>query len=134
MLRGYEAPCGDFQRIGRYRRARQEVEARRQALGRGARRGERTAAEAEPGRLILVRRGGAPALAMVLGVHSIRSHRVLIEALLPHGATVRVKSGVIKRIFWATPPLHVPRDGGRQTREDGRWRIRQRNVTHDDVA
>ena len=121
-LRGYAAPCGDFQRIGRYRRARQEVEARRPALGRGARRGERTAAEAEPGRLILVRRGGAPALAMVLGVHSIRSHRVLIEALLPHGATVRVKSGVIKRIFWATPPLHVPRDGGRQTREDGRWR------------
>src|SRR2546425_10091316 len=121
-LRAYAAPCGDFQRVGRYRRARQEVEARRQALGRGARRGERTAAEAEPGRLILVRRGGAPALAMVLGVHSIRSHRVLIEALLPHGATVRVKSGVIKRIFWATPPLHVPRDGGRQTREDGRWR------------
>ncbi|PYM93594.1 MAG: hypothetical protein DME04_10415, partial [Candidatus Rokuibacteriota bacterium] len=120
-LRGYDAPCGDFQRIGRYRRARQEVEARRQALGRGARRGERTAAEAEPGRLILVRRGGAPALAMVLGVHSIRGHRVLIEALLPHGATVRVKSGVIKRIFWATPPLHVPRDG-RETREDGRWR------------
>src|SRR5205814_436715 len=30
----YEAPCGDFARIGRYRRARQEVEARRQALGR----------------------------------------------------------------------------------------------------
>src|SRR5213594_4870640 len=122
-LRRYPAPCGDFQRIGRYRRARQEVEARRHALGRGgSRRGERTVAEAEPGRLILVRRGGAPALAMVLGVHAIRGHRVLIEALLPHGATVRVKSGVIKRIFWATPPLHVPRDGGRQTREDGRWR------------
>src|SRR5882762_6599601 len=122
-LRGYAAPCGDFQRIGRYRRARHEVEARRQALGRGgARRGERTAAEAEPGRLILVRRGGAPALAMVLGVHAIRGHRVLIEALLPHGATVRVKSGVIKRIFWATPPLHVPRDRGREAREDGRGR------------
>src|SRR5207249_1944183 len=112
--------------------ARQEVEARRPALGRGARRGERTAAEAEPGRLILVRRGGAPALAMVLGVHSIRSHRVLIEALLPHGATVRVKSGVIKRIFWATPPLHVPRDGGRQTREDGLRRrgVRRRQLEH----
>src|SRR5437899_1389430 len=66
--RGYPAPCGDFQRIGRYRRARQEVEARRQALGRGARRGERTVTEAEPGRLVLVRRSGAPTLAMRLGV------------------------------------------------------------------
>jgi len=115
--RGYAAPCGDFQRIGRYRRARQEVEARRQALGRGAtRRGERTVAEAEPGRLILVRRGGAPTLAVVLGIHSIRGHRLLIDALLPHGVTVRVKSGVIKRIFWATPPLPVPRDRGREGR------------------
>src|SRR5437867_4612308 len=114
-LRGYAAPCGDFQRIGRYRRARQEVEARRQALGRG-RRGERTVAEAEPGRLILVRRSGAPTLAMVLGVHSIRGHRVLVDALLPHGVTVRVKSGVIKRIFWATPPLPVPHDRGRDRR------------------
>jgi len=59
---------------------------------------------------------------MVLGVHAIRGHRVLIEALLPHGATVRVKSGVVKRIFWATPPLHVPRDRGRDGREDGRGR------------
>src|SRR5206468_3002830 len=103
-LRRYPAPCGDFQRIGRYRRARQEVEARRQALGRGggvgSRRGERTVAEAEPGRLVLVRRGGAPTLAMVLGIHAIRGHRVLIDALLPHGATVRIKSGVIKRVFW----------------------------------
>src|SRR5881296_1558817 len=99
-LRGYAAPCGDFQRIGRYRRARQEVEARRPALGRGARRGERTVAEAETGRLALVRRKGAPGLALILGVHSIRGHRVLIDALLPHGAVVRAKSGVVKRIFW----------------------------------
>src|SRR5437667_306376 len=85
-LRGYAAPCGHFQRIGRYRRARQEVEARRQALGRGGRRGERTVAEAETGRLALVRRKGAPGLAMILGVHSIRGHRVLIDAPLPHRA------------------------------------------------
>src|SRR5881628_2191653 len=116
-LRGYAAPCGDFQRIGRYRRARQEIEARRQALGRGPRRGERTVAEAEPGRLVLVRRGGEPTLAMVLGIHAIRGRRVLIDALLPHGVTVRVKSGVIKRIFWATPPLHVPRDRAPGRRE-----------------
>src|SRR5688572_23177739 len=74
--RAYEAPCADFARIGRYRRARQEVQARRQATGRGGRRG----------------------------------HRTLFDALLPHGAVVRLKSGLIKRIFWATPPLHVPRD------------------------
>ena len=46
----------------------------------------------------------------------MRGHRVLIDALLPHGAVVRLKGGLIKRIFWATPPLHVPRDaaaGGR---------------------
>ena len=132
-LRRYPAPCGDFQRIGRYRRARQEVEARRHALGRGgSRRGERTVAEAEPGRLVLVRRGGSATLAMVLGIHAIRGHRVLIDALLPHGVTVRVKSGVIKRVFWATPPLHVPRDRGRDGRggpadrdRRGDWRDRQ---------
>ena len=133
-VRQYPAPCGEFQRIGRYRRARQEVEARRQALGRGGHRrgGERTVAEAEPGRLVLVRRGGQPTLAMVLGIHAIRGHRVLIDALLPHGVTVRVKSGVIKRVFWATPPLHVPRDRGREGRDgrDGRdrrddWRERR---------
>ena len=108
--RAYEAPCGDFARIGRYRRARQEVQARRQATGRGGRRGERSPVEAEPGRLALVRRKGAPSLAMILGVHSIRGHRTLFDALLPHGAVVRLKSGLIKRMFWATPPLHVPRD------------------------
>src|SRR5258705_4925248 len=141
-LRRYPAPCGEFQRIGHYRRARQEVEARRHALGRGGgkrgergERGERSVAEAEPGRLILVRRGGAPTLAMVLGIHAIRGHRVLIDALLPHGATVRVKSGVIKRVFWATPPLHVPRDRGRDGRDhasagrerSGSWRDQQRD-------
>jgi superfamily II RNA helicase len=47
---------------------------------------------------------------MVLGVHGIRGHRVLIDALLPHGAVIRLKGGLVKRIFWATPPLHVPRD------------------------
>src|SRR5438874_4545413 len=111
--RVYEAPCGDFARIGRYRRARAEVEARRQATGRGGRRGERAPAEAEPGRLALIRRKGAPSLAMILGVHAIRGHRTLFDALLPHGAVIRLKSGLVKRIFWATPPLHVPRDAHR---------------------
>ena len=114
--RRYAAPCGDFARIGRYRRARQEAEARRRETGHGARRGERTVLEAEPGRLALVRRRGGPSLALILGVHSIRGHRMLIDALLPHGAVVRLKSGVLKRIFWATPPLHVPRDQGRHQR------------------
>ena len=126
----YEAPCGDFARIGRYRRARQEVEARRAALGRGGRRGERSPLEAEPGRLALVRRKGAPSLAMILGVHGIRGHRALVDALLPHGAVVRLKAGLVKRIFWMTPPLHVARDvvwtaGGRDgdaSRDRGRRR------------
>ncbi len=118
--RQYAAPCGDFPRIGRYRRARHEVDARRQSIGRGGRRGERTPVEAEPGRLALVRRKGAPSLALILRVHAIRGHRVLFDALLPHGAVVRLKSGVVKRIFWATPPLHVPRDVYRDGRHDGR--------------
>jgi len=112
----YEAPCGDFARIGRYRQIRQEVEQHRQALGRGARRGERTVLEAETGRLALVRRKGAPALALILGIHSIRGHRAIVDALVPHGAVIRVKAGVIKRIFWATPPWHVPSDRGRDGR------------------
>ena len=119
-VKRYAAPCGDFPRIGRYRRARQEAEARRQALGRGGRRGERGVAEAETGRLALVRRKGGPGLALILGTHSIRGHRVLIDALLPHGAVMRVKSGVVKRIFWATPPLHVPRDLDRTSQGRGR--------------
>jgi len=112
----FAAPCGDFPRIGRYRRAREEVEARRRALGRSGRRGERGVVEAEPGRLVLVRRRGAPGLAMVVGIHSIRGHRVLVDALLPHGALVRLKAGAIKQILWATPPLTLPRDRGRDPR------------------
>jgi superfamily II RNA helicase len=117
--RRYEAPCGEFERIGRYRRAREEAEARRRAVGRGGRRGERTLVEAEPGRLALVRRRGGPTLALILGVHAIRGHRMLVDALLPNGGITRFKSGLIKRVFWATPPLHVPRDGRRQ---EGRLR------------
>ncbi|HYE92329.1 MAG TPA: hypothetical protein VEA38_14970, partial [Terriglobales bacterium] len=112
----YAAPCGDFDRIGRYRQARQEVEERRLAAGRGGRRGERAVIEAEPGRLALVRRRGGPSLAMILGIHGIRGHRALVDTLLPHGSVVRLKAGVIKRIFWATPPLHVPRDRARDPR------------------
>ena len=112
----YAAPCGEFERIGRYRRAREEVEQRRQAAGRGGRRGERSVIDAEPGRLALVRRRGGPGLAMILGIHGIRGHRALVDALLPHGSVVRLKAGVIKRIFWATPPLHVPRDRSRDPR------------------
>ena len=114
--RSYAAPCGEFERIGRYRQARQEIETRRQAMGRGGRRGERTPIEAEPGRLALVRRKGGPTLALILGVHGVRGHRAIVDALLPNGAVIRIKSGVIKRIFWATPPLHVPRDRGRDGR------------------
>jgi superfamily II RNA helicase len=110
--RAFAAPCGEFERIGRYRRARHEVDVRRRASGRSGRRGERGVIEADPGRLVLARRRGGPELAVILGVHAIRGHRVLVDALLPHGAVVRLKAGAIKQIFWATPPLHVPRDRG----------------------
>src|SRR5204862_206460 len=59
-VKRYAAPCGDFARIGRYRRARQEGEARRQAPGRGGRRGGGDGAEAEAGRAGVVRREGGP--------------------------------------------------------------------------
>src|SRR5262245_52158473 len=113
--RGFAAPCGDFIRMGRYRKLREEVEARRRASGRGGR-GERSPIEAEPGRLVLVKRRGAPSLAAILGIHSIRGHRALVDALLPHGAVVRLKAGAIKQILWSTPPLVVPRDRGRDPR------------------
>src|SRR3989475_655969 len=119
-VKRYAAPCGDFPRIGRYRRARQEAEARRQALGRGGRRGEPGVAEAQTGGLAPPRRKGGARPALTPGPHSIRGHRVLIDALLPHGAVVRVRSGVVKRIFWATPPLHVPRDLDRTSQGRGR--------------
>ena len=114
--RGFAAPCGDFERIGRYRRLRHEVELRRKASGRGGRRGEPGVIEAEPGRVALVRRRGGPELAVILGIHAIRGHRVLVDALLPHGAVVRLKAGAIKQIFWSTPSLHVASDRGRDHR------------------
>src|SRR5262249_53753280 len=94
----------------------QEVEARRRASGRGAGAHQRGVIEAEPGRLALVRRKGTPSLAMILGLHSIRGHRVLVDALLPHGAVVRLKAGALKQIFWTTPPVAVPRDHSRDPR------------------
>jgi superfamily II RNA helicase len=114
--RSFAAPCGDFSRIGRYRTLRAEVEARRRAAGRGGRRGEKSVIEAEAGRLAVVRRSGAPSLAVILGLHTIRGRRVLVDALLPHGAVVRLKAGAIKQLLWATPPLTIPRDRGRDGR------------------
>src|SRR5262249_35711840 len=115
----------------------EEVEGGGQTLGGGGRRGERAPAEAEPGRLALVRRKGAPSLAMILGVHAIRGHRTLFDALLPHGAVVRLKSGLLKRIFWATPPLNVPRDvlvRASQGRGDGRHDGRGLRVLAEQLA
>jgi superfamily II RNA helicase len=109
--RGFRAPCGDFSRIGRYRALRAEVEAGRMARGRGRR---RSALEAEPGRLALVRRKSGATLGLICGVDR-RRHRALVQVLLPHGGTIQVKDGNIKRIFWQTPPLHMPRDWERRT-------------------
>jgi len=112
--RAFRAPCGDFSRIGRYRVLRADVEAARMARGRGGRRG-RSVAEAEPGRLALVRRKSGASLGVVMGADR-RRHRTLLTVLLPHGGTVQMKEGNIKRVFWQTPPLLVPRDWERRTR------------------
>ncbi|MFQ5828495.1 MAG: DEAD/DEAH box helicase [Candidatus Methylomirabilia bacterium] len=114
----YEPPCGDFSRIGRYRKVRQEVEAWRRQRGGGARRHQAALVGAEPGRLVLLRRRGGGGLGAILSVRPIRGHHVLVDALLPHGAVVRVKSGNVKKVFWATPPLSLPRD----------WRRRQNGI------
>src|SRR5437773_8069878 len=55
----YEAPCGDFGRIGRSRRAGQGGEGPRRAAAKGGRRGARAPAEALPGRPPLVGGTGA---------------------------------------------------------------------------
>jgi superfamily II RNA helicase len=112
--RSFEAPCGDFPRIGRYRAARTEVEQQRMARGKGGR-GARSAADAEPGRLALVRRKSGASLGLICGLDR-RRHRMLVTVLLPHGVTVQMKEGNIKKIFWQTPPLHLPRDWERRTR------------------
>ena len=112
--RRFDAPCGDFSRIGRYREARARLEQFRMARGRSGRPG-RSAADAEPGRLALVRRKSGASLGLVCGLDP-RRHRLLITVLLPHGVTVQMKEGNIKRIFWQTPPLHLPRDWERRTR------------------
>ncbi len=112
--RRFAAPCGDFSRIGRYRAVRAEVETARMARGKGGRRG-RSAAEAEPGRLALVRRKSGASLGLIVGVERPR-HPNLIQVLLPHGGTVAMKEGNVKRVFWQTPPLHVPRDWEHRTR------------------
>ncbi|MBI1728701.1 MAG: DEAD/DEAH box helicase [Candidatus Rokubacteria bacterium] len=112
--RSFEAPCGDFPRIGRYRAARAQVEQQRMARGRSGR-GARGAAEAEPGRMALVRRKSGASLGLICGLDR-RRHRMLVTVLLPHGITVQMKEGNIKKIFWQTPPLHLPRDWERRTK------------------
>jgi superfamily II RNA helicase len=112
--RRFEAPCGDFSRIGRYRVARAQVEQQRMARGKGAR-GARSAASAEPGRLALVRRKSGASLGVICGTDR-RRHRTLLTVLLPHGVTVQMKEGNVKKIFWQTPPLHLPRDWERRAK------------------
>jgi superfamily II RNA helicase len=108
--RRYEAPCGDLTRIGRYRELRAEVEARRRSSGARSRPARaRALDDVESGRIVLLRqRGSGGGLGVVVGVHRLRGHRVLLDALLPHGSLVRTKAGNVKRVFWATPPLLLP--------------------------
>jgi superfamily II RNA helicase len=106
----YEAPCGEFERIGRYRQLRAEVDARRRAAGARSRPARsRALDDVEAGRVVLLRqRGSGTGLGVVVGVHRLKGHRVLLDVLLPHGSLVRSKAGAVKRVFWATPPLLLP--------------------------
>ena len=81
----YVAPCGEFDRIGRYRQLRAEVDARRRAAGSRSRPARaRALDDVEPGRVILLRqRGTGSGLGVVIGVHRLRGNRVLLDTLLP---------------------------------------------------
>ncbi len=114
VAHAFAAPCGDFSRIGRYRAIRREVEAARAARGPGGRHGPRAVAEAEPGRFVLVRRRDGQALGLLCRVDQ-RRHRLIASVLLPHGDVVQLKAGHVKRVFWATPPVPIPRDWERRT-------------------
>jgi superfamily II RNA helicase len=105
----YRAPCGDLDRMRRYRALRGEAEARRRAL-RARRRPARSRAleDVEPGRLVLLRQRGGGNLGIVLATHQAKGSRVMVDALLPHGSIVRTKVGSVKRVFWGTPPLLLP--------------------------
>jgi superfamily II RNA helicase len=111
---GFSAPCGDFSRIGRYRRLRAELDAARAAHGPAGRRAARSVEQAEPGRLALVRRRSGPVLGLICRVDA-RRHRTVVTVLLPHGEAVPLKATHVKRVFWSTPPLAVPRDWERRT-------------------
>ena len=80
-----QAPCGEFDRIGRYRQLRAEVDARRRAAGARSRPARaRALDDVEPGRVVLLRqRGSGAGLGVVVGVHRLRGHRVLLDTLLP---------------------------------------------------
>src|SRR5262249_57942095 len=84
------------------------------ARGGGGGRGRR-AADGEAGQLALVRRRAGTSLGLIGGLDR-RRHRLLVTVLLPHGVTVQMKEGNIKRVFWQPPPLHLPRDWERRTR------------------
>jgi len=111
--RAYEAPCGDFSRVQRYRKRRAELDALRAAQGPGGRRSIRSVEQAEPGRLALVRRRTGPGLGVICRVDP-RRHRTVVTLVLPHGEVVSLKATHVKRMFWSTPPLHVPRDWERR--------------------
>src|SRR5260370_9693 len=73
--RVYEAPCGDFGRIGRYRRARPEVGGRPRGRGQRGPPGEGVPAGAAPRGLARGRRAGAPRPAPDSGVDAACARR-----------------------------------------------------------
>src|SRR5262249_51519567 len=69
--------------------------------------------DAEPGRLVLARRRGGHSLGLLCRLDQ-RRHRLIASVLLPHGDVVQLKAGHVKKVFWATPPLPIPRDWERR--------------------
>ena len=102
--------------------ARAEVEARAQARGRGGPPRARSAAEAEPGRLALVRRKSGADPGLVARGRPAR-HRVLLDVSCPT-AHVQLKEGNVKRVFWADAAARTCRatgSGAPAALEPTRW-------------
>jgi ATP-dependent RNA helicase HelY len=79
-------------------------------------------------RLALVCRRSGASLGLICGVEPHR-RRTLVTVLLPQGGVAKLKASHVKRVFWATPPLHLPRDWERRTHalsaELGRLSVRE---------
>ena len=112
--RAFSAPCGDFSRVQRYRKLRAELDAARAGPGPG-RPAHRALGRAGRTRALRPRAPAHRARAGLVCRVDPRRHRTVVTVLLPHGEVVPLRATHVKRVFWSTPPLHVPRDWERRT-------------------